>query len=863
MIPLHLRIAGFLSYRDAVDLDFTLLDLACISGHNGAGKSSLLDAFTWSLFGEARGKGVDVINLNPDVKAAEVALTFQYENNTYRVLRTLPRNKSTILEFQVLDGKDSNQFSMNSGQWRPLTEKSTRETQSRIEQTLQLDYETFINASFFLQGKADQFTQKKASDRKAILSSILGLEIWETYKERTAEKRKAIENEVTVLEGRMAEIDAELSQEESRKVRLLQLEENLKQVSTARVTQEKILENIKNTTAILLEQKKVVDAFAKSLGNVQVSLSTLEFKLTEKASEQENFAGLVSRAKEIESQYKKWKKLQEELGELENSSFVARDYESKRKPLVDVIDAERNKLETEREILGNQYSVISEQLSVISNLELEIDSAKKALAEVESKIEERESVEGQRNEARERLAGLKQENESLRVEMDELKNRIDSLKVAEGAECPLCGQPLSEAHRKETLKQIEKEGKKKGDQFRKNKDEVAEFEKQIKEFELQLSNYKNLENERLQFSNALSTTTLTLNSIQTQNVEWGKKGEKRLKEIDKLLEAEKFAPEAQKELVKLNKELVKLGYDVSAHEAKRKEEAGLRAIEEDYFKLDKAKDLSKRLEKEIKELEEEIRKKKEEVAENDKNYKNALQALEKSEADAPNMQEAENKFYELKEEENRIISEVGAARQNVDVLTTLRTRKTDFESQREALNQSILKHKSLERAFGKDGVPALLIEQALPQIEQKANDLLEKLSNGRMFIRFVTQAEYRDKKRDDLKETLDIQISDSSGTRDYEMYSGGEAFRVNFAIRLALSEILAQRKGARLQTLVIDEGFGSQDVEGRHRLIEAINMVKNDFAKIFIITHLEELKDAFPNRIEIEKGERGSVVKII
>jgi len=199
----------------------------------------------------------------------------------------------------------------------------------------------------------------------------------------------------------------------------------------------------------------------------------------------------------------------------------------------------------------------------------------------------------------------------------------------------------------------------------------------------------------------------------------------------------------------------------------------------------------------------------------------------------------------------------------VDTLAVLRARKTEYANQREELQQQVARHKTLERAFGKDGVPALLIEQALPQIEQKANDLLDRLSDGHMSIRFVTQAEYKDKKRDDLKETLDIQISDSAGLRNYEMYSGGEAFRVNFAIRLALSEILSQRKGARLQTLVIDEGFGSQDTQGRQRLIEAINLVKHDFAKILIITHLDELKDAFPNRIEVEKGERGSSVRVI
>ena len=132
-----------------------------------------------------------------------------------------------------------------------------------------------------------------------------------------------------------------------------------------------------------------------------------------------------------------------------------------------------------------------------------------------------------------------------------------------------------------------------------------------------------------------------------------------------------------------------------------------------------------------------------------------------------------------------------------------------------------------------------------------------------MHINFVTQQEYKDSKRDDLRETLEIQISDSSGARDYEMYSGGEAFRINFAIRLALSEVLAQRAGARLQMLVVDEGFGSQDEIGRQRLVEAINIVQSDFEKILVITHIEELKEAFPNRLEVTKGPRGSKVEMI
>ena len=61
MIPIRLELTNFLSYRETTVLDFDGLDLACIAGHNGAGKSSLLDAITWALFGKSRSKSDDDI----------------------------------------------------------------------------------------------------------------------------------------------------------------------------------------------------------------------------------------------------------------------------------------------------------------------------------------------------------------------------------------------------------------------------------------------------------------------------------------------------------------------------------------------------------------------------------------------------------------------------------------------------------------------------------------------------------------------------------------------------------------------------------------------------------------------------------
>ena len=162
----------------------------------------------------------------------------------------------------------------------------------------------------------------------------------------------------------------------------------------------------------------------------------------------------------------------------------------------------------------------------------------------------------------------------------------------------------------------------------------------------------------------------------------------------------------------------------------------------------------------------------------------------------------------------------------------------------------------LAEAFGKSGIQAMIIDSATPALEQEANAILARMSDNRMHLRFETQRQAKSGKGD--IETLDIIIHDELGPRDYELYSGGEAFRINFAIRVALSKLLAQRAGARLQTLVVDEGFGTQDGYGRERLVEAINVISADFEKIIVITHIQELKDAFPVLIDVVKGPEGS-----
>ena len=851
MIPISLKISGFLSYRAPVELDFTEFSLACISGHNGAGKSSLLDAITWSLFGQARKRDDSLVNLQS--KAAEVIYTFDYEGNRYRIQRVMPRGGKKLLEFQVDD----------DGLWRPLTEATMRSTQERIEQTLRLDYATFINAAFFLQGKADQFTQQNAGQRKETLGSILGLEIWDEYKNRAAIQRRKIEQELDLVDGRVAEIDAELDEEDTRKARLSELENELGRLSATRKQQESVLENIRRLTASLDEQRKLVNTLADALSRSQRSQADIESRHAERATERARYADLLARADEVDAAYTAWKESRESLAKWDETAKQFHEQDAKRQPFLHEINAEKARLEQELASLEKQELGIRDQEAVIGDLREQVEVGEKLLEEAEQKVVERDAFLQEQAVTREKYAALQVENNQYKLQMDALKERIEEFAAIETAACPLCGQELCDDHRAETLEKMEKDGKTKGDQYRANTAEMNAIYEEVQAYKTRGSEYGRVDQERLSASMKLTQVSERLNTLQENAEKWANEGEKRLVELQQILSEESFAKEARIQLADVDAELKKLGYDAAAHDAARQLESELRSAEDDFRTLENSRAALKPLEEELANLDAQIAKGQADVDAQQVEYDGAKATLDAAAEKTPDENVAYAELLQMQEKENQLNQEVGAARQKVDVLVSLRIRKQEYTSQREELAIQISRYKKLERAFGKDGVPALLIEQALPEIEEKANDLLDRLSNGTMSVRFVTQSAYKDTKRDDMKETLDIQISDSAGIRDYEMFSGGEAFRVNFAIRLALSQALSQRKGARLQTLIIDEGFGSQDAQGRQRLVEAINQIKGDFAKILVITHLESLKEAFPTQIMVEKGENGSVISVM
>src|SRR6185437_9901312 len=152
LIPLSLTLRNFLSYgAESQTLDFRGQHVLCLSGDNGHGKSALLDAMTWALFGRARANTDDEL-LHHGANEMHVVLDLALNGLTYRISRLRTSKGKTRLTYLDL------QIAEPDGAWRSLNGNSVRETERAIEQLLGMNYQTFINSAFLLQGRADEFT---------------------------------------------------------------------------------------------------------------------------------------------------------------------------------------------------------------------------------------------------------------------------------------------------------------------------------------------------------------------------------------------------------------------------------------------------------------------------------------------------------------------------------------------------------------------------------------------------------------------------------------------------------------------------------------------------------------------------------
>lgn len=858
MIPLKLTLHNFMCYRDPASLDFSGLHLACLSGNNGHGKSAILDAMTWALWGKARSNQADdLIHLGQ----TDMSVDFEFGlgPNRYRVIRSRERRgRAGKSDLQLQVWQDGGAGQPTQGDWRAITEPTLRDTEQAIVDLLRIDYDTFINSAFLMQGRADEFTVKPPNQRKQILGDILGLGIYDEYENRAKERVRQQKQDAARIAGQLESIDAELAQEATYQQDLEQAQSLLTAASEQLRAAEQAHQALRAERQDLLAQRRMLDDLQGRLRQAERQLADVETQWQQDQGRLAVDQTLLAQQDEIEDGFRRLQDARQADQAMNRQLSQQAALQGQRSALESQVNQARYQLETQQRTLAEQVARLQGDAGQVEALHAALAEAQAELARLAGLANRQVELRGQIQAHKEDVASLQTQNRALREEMNDLEAKISQLPDA-GAVCPTCGQLLGDAERQVVLEGYRQRGKARGDQFRANQARIAAVQEPIQVGEAELASVtRELQQQgRWQRSEAQAEQRLAqalqarADLVRIQEL---------LDETGRRLDRDDYAGDAKAALLAVIERLEALGYDAAAHELARETATALERYAEQRNQLQLAASRADDLRARIQQAETTRRLLAEALAA-DALRRDELAAglarLPQVERDV-SMQAAQ--VERLERSANDARQRVGMARQKLDTCRAQAARRQQLTLELHGVLERQSAYEELQAAFGKKGLQAMIIEAAIPEIESEANQLLNRMTDGRMSVRMETQRET--KTTQEVRETLEIILSDELGSRDYSLFSGGEAFRANFAIRIALSKLLARRAGAALQTLIVDEGFGTQDAQGRERLVQAITSIQHDFERILVITHIDELKDLFPARIEVEKTAEGSQISV-
>lgn len=849
MIPTRLELHNFGPIPDAM-IDLDAVDLAAIVGHNGAGKST---AFTiaplWALFGGTKnGCSPDDLVRMGELDAS-VGLEFDHRGELYRVRRTRSKNGrgKSSLELQKLV----------SGEWETMSGATIKETEEKIRALLGLDEETFTASSMILQGKANEFTAKAPGQRKAILSQILGLDVYDRLQEGAKEHARSITERLGRGEEKARELAGVYGEREEIAGDLAKVERGVQagSVSAARLeidlrgAEEKLV-MLREAEAELARKK---DELAKRRKDVDLFRSDLAILRKEKAG-LEQAIDLKDRILERCASF----------DEAEKRLAEAAPLEGELKRTCDEINRLLGDLERERASLLRLDAQVDplrkfvDDAPMFASAASRVEWLKKELERLNERREEDLALERKIREFEkdlgERVRDLERKRSLVETRLEFLRGQAAKIERS-GCVAPEVVKLTPCAFLRDAL-QAARDIPGKEEELLDLRDPLIEqIESALSEARTTRGDFAELFKER---STALK---LEITALEPKAAMLPLVDEKR----------------ARLESVKAG--IVEYTERIATMEARFKELSKRReSLSSVVGKIDAIKkaladadtwrtrrDMIPVYEERLKHTDEKI-----DAMETDIRAKECdLAALEEELVFAPS-DESESALEVVV----GLRRELDTVRRSLDELHARRgglkerlDRAEEAKRQLDALEEERLplvseKHywSKLVEAFGRNGIPALVIENAVPELERIANEILGEMSQGRHSLRFETQREL--KSRAGMAETLDIIVADWMGARPYETFSGGEQLRIDFAIRFALAELLARRAGSRIEWLVIDEGLGSQDKEHRELVLEAIRNVAGRFRKVLVITHVEEAQGAFPQQIRFERTDDGVEITV-
>ena len=895
MKPINLRISAFGPYKDEVNIDFTKLGengIFLITGDTGAGKTSIFDAISFAIFGEVSGSNRPIQTLRSDFADINidtyVELEFVHKNRKYKILRNpsyeKPKKKGEGFTKKSADA---------SLEYDDVVVSGIKNVDIKIEEILGINAKQFKQISMLAQGEFLKILFAESKERTEIFRKIFDTNIYNSIARKLKEKLKINEDELKELKNSFITNTANILWE---KEKYINLDSKINEIDIDNVLKELEQELEENKE----ENTNIEEEITKQEREIKV--------IEENISKQEELNLKIENYKQLLTKQNEYKKQEEEIEKLKNKIAQNQKIREIIKPKADKVNNEKEiikKLEKDLDTIKRNIQIgnakekehekkveivnkIGEKYKEYNNY-LEI---KKELLEKANIIKNIENLEITKNNSLKEYEQLEKEykiinNEYLEKESEFFKEQVGIIaeKLEENKPCPVCGSMTHPNIAKKSASVLSKE----------------ELEKIKENLEIKQNNKLKKQEECIKVNSQINILIQEIGKESDNKLELESAKNKLKEEFninkEKLISIEQTILKEYKSILNKDLDITKFEYDkfkdsiIDLINLEKNELVKSKTLQEE--KMNQLQESNLRLDKYTKEYFNELLKLR---FKNEEEYNKILL----TNIEIENIQKNIEDFTRNVAINNTKIS---------DLEKEAKGKSTkDLKIQKEKLmaykNILIEKRKEYVKVKGKlDNnmrIYKLLLENA-KELKQKIKDFiiydeLSRTANGTLagkkrieFEQYV-QATYFDmvileankrlakmtenryfliRKEEPEKISdkigLDLEVKDNYNgkIRDVKSLSGGEAFKAALSLALGLSDVIQSYSGGIVvDTLFIDEGFGSLDTESREQAINTLSLLIDNNKLIGIISHVTELKERIDKKIIVTKTSDGSKIEI-
>lgn len=935
MRPNKLTIEGFTSFRQRAEIDFSDLDLFAITGPTGSGKTSIIDAITYALYGQTarlRAKNLGEL-ITQGAPRLSVMLEFESGGKQYRIARVLKRSGPASVRLAIVE-KDG-EHAVDGG---------ARDIAAQITRIVGLDFDAFTKAVLLPQGKFDEFLCGESAERRKILEVLLNLGVYRDMMQRANARHKEKQTARDIINDQLQREYFDATPENCQV-----LEEEVKRLNenTMAVNAQLIRVDELRTPALELRQKRAVAA------NSQAECESAEDQLANEQKTEKKLAG------ELERQEKTRQQLERELKQVPYKEEihqkllallpVAQQLEKAERERANKMEekstrsAELDKLEKKLEP-AKQTSKDRADRSQAANRAYEaakdkVAALKKTYGAVETVEQLAEEIEGM-DELQEQLEADQQRQTVIETKEVELKERIDKLQTEEtqakrlceeaqevyenltrkhsaqdlrkhlqtGEPCPVCDQIVNRVPKRLAtagLDDAKRAAEQRRDSWQKKQRALDKAESDLAALPNQLQSAKSdVKRTSKQIGDLTKKAERILGKAPAKDAAVKLKriaAELHAAESDCLLKEEESTHAVQEatkakdaftelersravlfeKIQSITKQIEDAGTEIAELRVRMKGAGDSKSIQSELAAQEKAKLKRTGIQQQIEQARQacdDAQKQHHEVKGRIAGLKGTLDALNRAVANArleseqiernlkkklaglvlpkgrDEAEQIDGFLTDLRRQCNELTAQVEQRKARIDQLEKRIAEAEQKRAQVAELERAAVLYAQLGNLLRADQFMEFVLEGAFELLCNQGTRQLMTLSQGR--YSFHTEGN-------------EFQVVDhwnADDRRSVRTLSGGESFLASLALALALSSSVSQFADDggpfKLDALFLDEGFSTLDAETLNVAVEAIQALQEGDRMIAVISHVTDLAERLPSRIQVIKGISGSEIRM-